>query len=363
MAWLRALLVGAILMNSVGLVPVWAAEGVPPAEDPDGPGWLFLPVVAYSPETSVMLGASGLRFFQLDEEAESSVFSPVAIGTFKEQVLVFLSGRLEWEKDRVEIVPSYMRFPDSFFGIGREVRDEDEEDYTPESQGIRLSWLHRIAPNLRVGPGYELKNHRLKKLEDDGLLGSGMVFGTEKTLLSVPGVQIDFDTRDSLWSPRHGWWLNLTTGFARDAFGSDTDFDSYSLDLRHYRPVGEKAVLAFQLQGITLDGDVPFFMMPALGGQEGLRGYLEGRYRHRTRALGRVEYRSGQTWGRFGWAAFAGLGDVADGPDDLTLSAELWSFGAGLRYTLDETEGVKLRLDIGRGNGDGGFFISFGEAF
>jgi len=361
-AWLRVLLVGAVLIHMLGAA-AGSAEETATGDEDEAPGWLLLPVVAYSPETSVMLGASGLRFFQLDEEAESSVFSPVAIGTFKEQILVFLGGRLEWQKDRVEFLPSYKRFPDLFFGIGRDVRDEDEEDYTPEAVGIRAAWLHEFAPDLRVGPGYELQSHRLKEIEEDGLLASGAIFGTEKILLSLPGLQVDFDTRDSLWSPRSGWWLNLTTLFSRDTFGSDADFDSYSLDLRGYRPVGDQAVLAFQLQGISLDGDVPFFMMPTLGGQEGMRGYLEGRYRHRTRALGRVEYRSGQTWGRFGWVAFAGIGDVADGPDDLSLTGKLWSFGGGLRYTLDETEGVKLRLDIGRGNGDGGFFISFGEAF
>ncbi len=359
---LRALLIGAALIGSIPAASL-ADTGAPAEEESGDRGWLLLPVLAYSPETSVMLGVSGLRFFQLDPEAESSVFSPVAIVTSKKQILLFLGSRLEWERDRVEITPSYQRFPDTFYGLGRDVLDEAEEDYTPESIGVEAAWRHEVLPHLQAGLTYLVKNHRLKEVAEGGLLASGDITGVERTLVSVPGLLLDFDTRDNLWAPRRGLWLTALAGFSRSALGSDAHFDTYTLDLRAYRPLGHRGLLAFQLQGQTLGGGAPFFMMPTLGGQEGLRGYLEGRYRHRTRALGRVEYRSQEVWGRFGWVAFAGLGDVADRPAHLSLKGELWTFGAGLRYTLDETEKVKLRLDVGFGHGDGGFFLAFGEAY
>lgn len=362
MGFFRALLVGAFF--SIGLGATAAAETASPApEDNGGPGWLILPILAYSPDTSVMFGASALRFFSLDDEAESSVFSPVSIFTAKKQVLVFLGARLEWERSRLEVTPSFIKFPDKFFGIGRDVRDGDEEDYTPEALGLNASWRREVLPSLRAGFLYELQRHRLTETAEGGVLASGRIDGTEETLLSMPGLVLGYDTRDNQWSPRRGLWLTTEVRFSRDGFGSDRDFTSSQLDLRGFWPVGEKAVLGVQFLGTTLDGASPFFFMPTLGGQEGLRGYLQGRYRDRTRALGRVEYRSGDIWGRFGWVAFAGIGDVADRPADLSFKGELWTLGGGLRFTLDEKERVKLRLDIGRGNGDGGFFISFGEAF
>ena len=358
----RLSLLACLLILSTAVV-VSAEDAATELKEDERGGWLLLPILAYSPDTSVMLGASGLRFFSLDPEAESSVFSPVGIVTAKKQVLVFLGTRLEWDRSRFEMTPSYIRFPDKFYGVGRNVVDDDEEDYTPESLGFALSWSRELTSGLRAGGVYELKTHRLVETEAGGALESGDYLGTDSTLLSWPGLRVEYDTRDNQWSPSGGWWLASELWFAREVFGSDVEFTSRRLDLRGYLPMGERSVLAFQVMGASLDGTPPFFALPMLGGQEGLRGYLQGRFRHRTMALGRAEWRSGERWGRFGWVAFAGIGDVSDRPGDLSLEEELWTFGAGVRYTLDEAERVKLRLDFGMGNGDGGFFISFGEAF
>ena len=133
----RLSLLACLLILSTAVV-VSAEDAATELQEDERGGWLLLPILAYSPDTSVMLGASGLRFFSLDPEAESSVFSPVGIVTAKKQVLVFLGTRLEWDRSRFEMTPSYIRFPDKFYGVGRNVVDDDEEDYTPESLGFAL---------------------------------------------------------------------------------------------------------------------------------------------------------------------------------------------------------------------------------
>jgi len=179
----------------------------------------------------------------------------------------------------------------------------------------------------------------------------------------LPGVSLTWDTRDNLWAPAQGLWMQLHAATSNGTFGSDYRFNQFYADFRGYLSAGEKTVLAAQLLGTGLDGDPPFFSFPRLGGENGLRGYRGGLYLDKTRVLGRVEYRRDRIVGRFGGVLFAGIGDVASSVGRLTLAGNLWSAGFGFRYIWDEVEKLKVRLDFGFGNGDSGFYLSLGEAF
>jgi outer membrane protein assembly factor BamA len=340
------------------------------AADTTGPGTstVILPVLGYTPDTGVLLGASVLRFFQLDEpgpNTQSSVFSPVVIYTAKKQTMVFLGSDLYWDNGRnhVSFVPRYMKFPDQFYGIGRDSDKYAEEDYTPEVFGLELLGEREVYRELRVGLDVVLTRHRVKKMQDDGQLASGQVLGTETGTISAPGVTLAWDSRDHPWSAHRGLWLQTGVRFARSTFGSDYRYTEYRADLRGYLPLNDTWSLAAQILGASLDGDVPFHTLPTLGGQDGLRGYKQGRYMDKTRLLVRTEVRTGEIWGKLGAVAFAGIGDVAPKTSDLTLRANLWSAGCGLRYTVNDDEQVKIRMDFGFGNDDSGFYLSIGEAF
>jgi len=201
------------------------------------------------------------------------------------------------------------------------------------------------------------------KLDPDGQLASGSVRGVENSTVSGPGLSLAWDTRDHTWEPSRGLWLQLGARWARDGFGSDYDFNEFNADLRGYVSLGERTVLAGQLLGSRLEQDVPFFVLPKLGGEYGLRGYRGGLYRDNVRVLGRAEIRRDAVWKRLGVVGFAGLGDVAPTPGKVTTTGSLWTAGFGLRYLLDRGEKVKIRLDFGWGNGDSGFYLSLGEVF
>jgi outer membrane translocation and assembly module TamA len=200
-------------------------------------------------------------------------------------------------------------------------------------------------------------------VQADGILAGGGIPGTETSVVSAPGLTLGVDTRDNTWYPSRGVKLAFRAHWARDGFGSDYAYEMYELDLRGYRALGDRMVLAGQFMGTSLDGAPPFYMLPRLGGEQGLRGYRGSLYRDRTAALGRVELRRAEIWNRFGAVVFGGIGDVAPRVSKLTLAKRLWTAGFGLRFAWDETEKVNVRLDFGWGNGDSGFFLSLGEAF
>lgn len=329
---------------------------------------VILPVIGYTPDTSLMLGAVALRFFYLDEpgpDTRPSVFSPTFIYTLKNQIMVYMGTDLNWDDGRSHagIFPNYIKFPDQFYGIGREVSLDDEEDYTSEQINLELRYDREVLGHLRPGLYYRIQRHRLVEVDPDGELASGSINGVDNSTVSLPGLSLAWDTRDNLWSPSRGSWLQVNAATSHGTFGSDYRFNQFIADFRGYLAAGENSVLAGQLLGTGLDGDPPFFSFPRLGGEEGLRGYRGGLFRDKTRVLGRVDYRRDRIVGRFGGVLFAGIGDVAPSVGRLTLAGNLWSAGFGIRYLWDEAEKLKIRLDFGFGNGDSGFYLTLGEAF
>jgi len=338
------------------------------AADSTRGGTVYLPVLGYTPDTGVMLGAAMLKFFYLDppgRDTRPSVFSPTLIYTLKNQIMIFMGTDLNWGggKNHAGLFPSYIRFPNQFYGIGRESSLDNEEDYTPEQIAVKAAYDYRIWRKLRVGGTYVLLRHRLTQVEAGGELASGQVVGVQNSVVSAPGISVAWDTRDHTWEPTRGLWLQLKSVWSLPTLGSDYDYIEYGADLRGYRSLGQKTVLAGQLLWTRMEQDVPFFVLPQLGGENGLRGYRGGLYVDNIRALGRLELRQDRIWKRLGGVVFAGVGDVAPSPGTLTLAADLWTAGLGLRYTLNRAENVKVRMDFGWGNGDTGFYLSLGEAF
>lgn len=329
---------------------------------------VLLPVLGYTPDTGVMLGGTVLQFFYLEPEYEDSrpsVFSPVFIYTLKNQIMVYLGLQLNWDENRnaLNVVPHYLKFPDKFYGTGRQVSTENEEDFTSKRFGTDLEFNRQVWGNWRLGLSYSLIKHKLTEIDPEGQLASGSVVGTEESWLSGLGPVLIFDNRDNTWAPDQGWFLQASARLGGSGLGSDYTYEEYTLDLRGYWSVGENTILAGQYLTTRMEGDVPFFILPLLGGESALRGYRGGLYRDSTRALGRLELRRSNIWKRLGGVVFAGIGDVAPSPQKLTLGSELWTAGFGLRYMLEPKERLNIRMDFGFGNGDSGFYLSLGEAF
>lgn len=106
----------------------------------------------------------------------------------------------------------------------------------------------------------------------------------------------------------------------------------------------------------TGDGhEVPFFLMPTLGGGDYLRGYSSYRFRDRNALLLQAEYR----WAVHKMVDVAGLyeaGTVSSTPAGLSLKNMAQSAGGGIRVHT-QTSGL-LRVDLARGSD--GFKVAFG---
>jgi outer membrane protein assembly factor BamA len=145
-------------------------------------------------------------------------------------------------------------------------------------------------------------------------------------------------------------------------WGSDFDFNRYILNLRQYLSITSNHLLAIQFYGNFVGGYSPFYELPALGGQNLMRGYFLGRYRDKQYVLAQAEYRTSLLW-RIGLVGFAGVGDVTDRLELIQLSELKYSVGAGLRFALDVKEKLNVRIDFGIGKNSSGIYFAIEEAF
>ncbi|MEN6311842.1 MAG: BamA/TamA family outer membrane protein [Acidobacteriota bacterium] len=330
------------------------------------PNIIILPVIYYTPETRLALGAGGVINYRLGNDKPNTRPSSLwlmAVYTTKNQIQLSLKPEIYLTKNRYILGASlkYERFPRDFYGIGDSIVG-NAESYTPENFGLHLSVKKKIFKDLFAGIQYHLEKTTIQKVVAGGLLETGDYIGREGGVLSGLGFGLVWDTRDNIFFPRRGHYIQFSADFYNRTFGSDYHYSTTSLDIRNYIPVLKKDVVALQLCMRDMDGDVPFYELAMLGGSTMMRGNYNGKFRDKALLAVQAEFRV-PVWKRFGAAVFTGLGNVGPTLRDISLRHLKHSFGGGLRIRLDEKEGTNIRLDYAWGNHSTGLYMTVQEAF
>ena len=330
-------------------------------------GLTFIPILFYTPETK-MGGGTGLSYFfresGSDLTSRPSSIVPILIYTQKKQIVSELGTDLYWKNDHIHLSGDigYTKFPDKFYGIGKNTPDESEEDYTPRDVSFSLGIQRKIHSEFHLGLHYGFEDRKMKEVEEGGQLVKKEIVGSGGGQTSGLGIVVNWDTRDNILFPTSGGFYQLSTNFYGHTIGSDYAFTSHRLDLRRYYPLFSSHVLAFQGYLYSVSGKPPFQKLGLLGGDSVLRGYYEGRYRDMKTIVVQMEHRL-LLWRKFGLVGFVGAGDVAEKMSSFALNDLKHSIGFGLRYMLNPDEKMNVRLDYAIGKDSSGFYITALEAF
>jgi len=324
-----------------------------------------VPVVGYTPETSLMFGAAVVGVVAGPPEAPGTRPTTAlltAVYTLKNQFQLTLDLDHWTAGNRWHLTGSLgaERFPSKFHGIGAAATDTSET-YTPEHFTLAAAAQRRVASHLYVGSGYRLQRTRIVKTEPGGRLAPGTVVGSlggTDAVLTLDGV---WDSRDLLYMTRRGGYLRMAFGAAGPALGGDHSWRRYTADLRGYRAVGG-TVVAAQVVVDATDGTVPFEQLPRLGGQGILRGFTGPRFIDGAMGAAQLELRV-PVLSLLTGVAFGGLGATAPSLRSVTDGPWRVAGGAGLRLLLDRANGLQLRVDYAFARGGGGLYIAAGDAF
>ena len=306
------------------------------------------PVVLYMPETSVLFGGGAtitIRNHDTKGDERPDIVNFKGIYTLKKQIIFSLSTELYFDDYKWKIKPilAYQKFPDTFYGIGNQNSEEDAENYTTDDFLFYTRVTYRLYKNLSFGIGYDLKKTSVLKIEDSGLLAGGGYKGLDGSLLTGIGPVIEWDSRDNVFYPSKGCWFQFYSFYYKSWMGGNFSFDSYTLDLRYYLSLADAHVLAFQVLGKTVTGELPFNEYARLEMMRGLNG---SRFRGRKMFFVQVEYRY-PIHKRFSGVAFCAVGDVMGAAAEYELNSIKFGFGVGLRYLINLEEKINFRFDVG----------------
>ena len=218
------------------------------------------------------------------------------------------------------------------------------------SHELRVAFLKRLPPNLNFGFEYVFQDHRVTETEEGGLLGSGQILGGDEAVISGLGFIFNLDTRDDVFAPLSGNFVQLNARFSSEIFGATSGFNKFITDLRTYRPLGEKSILAFQLYSENTYGEIPFQGLSWYGGGERARGYFRGRYidSHMYVLQGEYRLRFRPRWTAAGYAL---IGEVADGTRNLFNGVKPSAEG-GIRFKIKKDQSTWTRLGVGHFSGN-----------
>jgi hypothetical protein len=178
------------------------------------------------------------------------------------------------------------------------------------------------------------------------------------TQLSGLRVFLDYDNRDSIFTPSEG--ANATLSYERndEAIGSDFDYDFYKTFGHKYWTLNPRWVLGLRgdLRGIS--GRAPFYVVPYID----LRGIPVMRYQGEAVAVGETEVR----WNfhpRISAVGFLGFGRAAEEWSDIDDATTRDTQGLGIRYYFARKLGMFGGVDVAHGPEDTYWYITMGSAW
>ncbi len=330
-----------------------------------------LPVIAYTPETDLILGATALGQFKLpgsETETRTSNVIPFFNYTLKNQFILQVDHTIFFSDERYKWIGEtrFDHFPQSFWGIGYDTREDDEVLIEQRNIILDHSLYKKIGTVMFTGPRLRFVRQydvSFETLDGEPFVLPDLVGSEGHTGLGI-GWGILYDSRNSVLTPSEGMYLEVNSIFQHETIGSTFRFGKIVLDARRYIDLFENqtSVLAFQMNTAHAFGDIPFEELALLGGMSIMRGIYEGRYREKNTIAVQTELRRHLFW-RIGMVAFMAAGNLGASVSDTFINPWRLAGGGGVRFNIGRDETTNIRLDFAISEEMSGLYITFGEAF
>jgi len=287
-----------------------------------------------------------------------------ASGTVSWRQYTMARARVEWPQlftNRLS-VGAELKYQDfskiNFYGIGDGSSKADRTNYRLKDADVLGFATVRPNPWLSIGSRVGV----LKRVEiAAGTSPLSPTTGDRFDEATAPGLtrQPDFlhadvsvavDTQDVPGYPTSGGRYRVSVGSFHDQDYARYSFRRLDADAAQYIPLFHKSwVLTLHGRAVLSNSaagqEVPFYLLPTLGGSNTLRGFADYRFRDRNLLLFNVEYR----WPLFralDAALFYDAGTVAPSAQALSMRQAHTDYGAGLR--LHSTRRTIVRVDVAR---------------
>lgn len=330
--------------------------------------FFVVPIFSYKPETRWQIGLSFSHFFRAKNLHDSTTRpSVVRLNTSYTQnnqfsvrpmFEVFTAGNRYSIRGQLQ----FTRFAENYWGIGNRTTDANKENYSFSQYKANLKATRLLGKKIYAGlllnfeEVYNLGYKAASSMPQSGVEG---ITGYHSLGL---GPVITYDSRNHVYFPTRGSFIDLGAAWYNRAAGSSSSFHNLTVDARTYWGLWNDNVMAFQGYATLNSSGVPYRLMGSLGSDTYMRGYYSGRYRDLHAVSLQAEFRK-QVWGPVGLVVFGGAGNVSSSLSGLNQFVKPM-YGAGLRVKAIPREKVNMRIDYAMGSsGSTAFYITINEAF
>lgn len=325
----------------------------------------------FYPQTGGMITGAGLSIgpgYRHHLFGDHAVFDVSAGISWKRYKMV--NAQLEWpglmhDKLTLGALVKYQDFTRiNYFGIGNDTVEDDRTNFRLKdvdtlgfatvrvNQGLTINGRAGVLRRLKIRPGTSTLYPPIADLFDDS---------TAPSLVLQPDyvhadIALDVDTRNIPGYPsRGGRYRASMAGYHDQSYGR-YGFRRFESDGAQYLPLGRAVIsLRGRINLSQSSQEIPFYLLPALGGTNSLRGYQDYRFRDRNLLMGNAEFR---------WpihkvadlAVFYDAGTVAADAGDLTKRLHK-DYGVGVR--AHSATHTVARVDIARSVEGTRFILSF----
>jgi outer membrane protein assembly factor BamA len=291
------------------------------------------------------------------DDGALNVFGGYSIATFARAQADLALPTFARNHARITLSGRYIDAPDvRYFGVGHTSRKEERTrfGYTPTTGGVRLDF--EAGKKLTFGAGVEYQ---------DISTSAGRTAPSIEQLftpVNTPGLELSsftyinssaraaFDWRRPLGYSGRGGLLRAQFDDFRERENDQYSFQSLEGEVLQLIPI-LRANWVIALRGlatitdVTDTGNVPYFLLPSIGGGTTVRGYPDFRFRDRNRLVMNAELR--WTPARFlDMAVFYDTGKVAARRRDLDFEELKESYGIGMRVV--GLQGYAFRIEAAR---------------
>ena len=320
-----------------------------------------MPMINYNRTQGAVVGAMTSVFYKVNEKDTISPPSQsMLIGIYtaeKSWMAGFVQQfYLKEDKWRAKAIAFKGNINYQFFNGDPSTNVGDFEDYTNDVVMISAQVHRKIWKRLYGGLYGEYNNSKTYfRAQNDSL--------DERNLSNI-GYVLSQDSRDNVYYPTTGKFINLLNQFYRKWTGSDNDFNRFKLNYNQFFNLkkDQRHILIGRANLEIATGDVPF-QAEAVIGQDDIRGYSEGKYRGNQLYALQSEYRYTFNESRFGLVGFAGVASAVENFSDIFDTSLLPGVGAGVRYCLIRSMKINIGVDVGVGKGDYSITFRIGESF
>lgn len=327
----------------------------------------FIPLVIPITEPAVGYGAAGGLAF-VDKpmgQAQAGFGRPNitgvgAMGTGNGSWGVLAGDSRYWLEDRLQTLAgaAYASVNLDYYGSGNDSVLKDQPlRYNLEPVGGLAQAKYRLGESrFWAGLSYAFATTRV-------------TFDAPPTTPRLPDAQgnsnvgglapsLTYDSRDNIFTPTRGTYMEATAGLFSKALGGDSEFQRVNVIGMQYLSLHPQWTVGVRGDVKASFGDEPFYLQPFVS----LRGAQAMRYQGEDVAQVEAELRW-QFWKRFSLVGFVGAGAAWNDFERFDQTLTVVTGGTGFRYELARKYGLHMGLDVAFGPDAPIIYVQFGSAW